>query len=645
MEQEKQLKSWYNSRKPGRGVQKAARKNGKQQAAQDQPGPSSGMRMLQPWQPDEPDEPLGTYNEAYEDELAEHPQEELQAQVEEAQHLERQSEALQALFFGAASSPKSKARSSTFEPTTTAAVKSPKAKQHDRFTPPEIPVSPPSQNQLPLASPKPSYPPSERDSLLRMLQQSALQTTLLHQVQQPQLQQHTNTAAATHLPLSNGTTTMASSTVLDQTPRFGMLSENVSPMPYSSLQYSHGGSSQSSVPIFQPVSQPVIEPFTEDEREEARRDILANLASQLGTGPTPPSPEGSDEEDFVNTEDEDSAAHFERGATNVQELVDIFKLEQQAGGSGRQFEELSMTNAVVQQLAQKHAVKLAQQAMLQNSLLQNTPDSSTDSRQPSMHPQSREQIRQLLNAGPPRQTETRDDHGHAANGHPAAFSSPYAPHAQDRQIANINEAESSRHPHILPPAPNQHAQQLLGLLTTKPANPPSQTHPLHTQMPQQSVKSPPASYASPSRATYVPQAPGVQSPPLSDEKAALLSLFNAATIGSSRTQDTREHIPAQIRQQASESIHPPDFADGSRRREFDSLVQQDSMTAAQLPGVDKQRHIQSLNDILRGNGVPPASQHAALPVQPTPPQPSSAGVSQQQSDLLKLFAAASMSKG
>ena len=594
--------------------------------------------MLQSWQP-EPEESMPA-----------------EVQVErpvtppnQAEVLAKTSEALQSLFFGVDTSPR-RTVEKAFVPAAAAAAKSPKSQSLPRFGSPKSQTS----ETAPMQSPKPAYPASDHraDSLLRLLQQSAMKAA---QSASPSAQLPSGNAKdllEALLPESQRNSIITStqpSTIQARSP-----ATLIPSAPGSDLRNSHNTVAVSPVypvhidqltlgqPNLQRASLPAPVPYTEDEREEARHAILASLASQLGTGPTPPSPEGSGSE-YGSREGEDDEPDLDC-ASPVQDLVEIFRTQLLEDGQNRQMGELKMTNAVMRDLEERHAVKRAREEQLVNEArarmgLQQTYQHTLS--------QSRSQILQVLQgAGQPQLT----------NG-----SSP------SRQVQQ----------EAMPVLQQQSA--LLGLLNTAQPVVPSATETLsppdtaHTllrsshgsrQSPTDLLRASQTSRHNAPPSPAGPRSPNI--PPSSngnaDKSATLLGLLQAKSQPSLRprepVQDPRQYIPQ------DQPILPDTFANGVRRQEFHNFVSQDQQLAemenrlrresaaaahVQMQQQNSQiRHVRSLAALLQhGASMPTALPDFSRPQQL--PQPyaangaynASAQPAQAQSnDLLKLFAAA-----
>ena len=264
--------------------------------------------------------------------------------------LAQNSQALQALFFGMESPVGSSAPRESFEPSTLAAAKSPKAPSTSGFSVGgrgSLESKGVLQMQplvYSITSPQHLYPSLDSDSLLRHLQQNMNHHTNLQQSQAAESNKHVAmSSAGIH---TNGTTTVVPSDIMSGTPE---------PPPFSSLPspsvsgYLKAASSPTSLPSnTQTVAFDGKPRYTEMEREEARVAILMKLASQLGTGPTPPSRQGS------NTSSDDDRID---SASPVQDLLAIFKAQMEEDGSGRQFGNMKLTTSTMKRLEEQQIQK------------------------------------------------------------------------------------------------------------------------------------------------------------------------------------------------------------------------------------------------------------------------------------------------
>lgn len=590
------------------------------------------------------------------------------------------SQALQSLFFGvaAASVPKSPlSQSGRFEPSTKAAAKSPRSSHIATFASslspndPNLPfsslptqlrytptsVSSPSGNSTKaadLASPRPYYPSGgSQDSLLRILQQSAL-TTTLHQQQQQQSQQGVSQPVAgpsgsgsywdKATTTTNGSTTAAPSTVRNITPsKKHYLSSNMASPSFTDYRES-GLSPSTFLPTSQyqqlqtqgqhqqPAQLPAI--YTDDEREEARGAILAQLASQLGAGPTPPSPDELDRHsDTEGSGDDDGAGDT---ASPVQDLLAIFRAQMQEDGSGRQIGDMKLTNAVMRRLEAEQIVRrqhdeqtrigearlVLQKQKLKEQLLENQ-NKQRQMEANKQHPRSREEImKSILQAQPP--VATRQDRSSSSD------LQARPPFHKNSQIVEGSDHKAKLLGLFSQPAPTQDAQiqvensigtsfaSTSSLEQLNNANTSSSTNGSHTYPhPMQSVS------------------------PVKNQQhtAGLLSLFNGLQPSSVKSQSTSapnkpnpaRHLTAgaplhklysdQRRRPQPEEAEPhlpADFANGNRLAEFKSLMAQDEMQQRQpdINARDLGLGLQSFEPPLPSSGLPTnqGSQNGAGPL-------------------------------
>lgn len=568
----------------------------------------------------------------------------------QAEVLAKTSEALQSLFFGVDTSPR-RTVEKAFVPAAAAAAKSPKSQSLPRFGSPKSQTS----ETAPMQSPKPAYPASDHraDSLLRLLQQSAMKAA---QSASPSAQLPSGNAKdllEALLPESQRNsiiTSTQSSTIQARSPATLMPSA-----PGSDLRNSHNAVAVSPVypvhidqltlgqPNLQRASLPAPVPYTEDEREEARHAILASLASQLWTGPTPPSPEGSGSEYDSREGEEDDEPDLDC-ASPVQDLVEIFRTQLLEDGRNRQMGELKMTNAVMRDLEERHAVKRAREEQLVNEARARMGLQQTNQHTLS---QSRSQILQVLqSAGQPQLTN-----GSSASRQVQQEAMP-ALQQQSALLGLLNTAQpvvSAATETLSPPDTAQ------TLLRSSHGSRQSPTDLLRAS--QTSRHNAPPSPAGPRSPNIPPSSNGN-----ADKSATLLGLLQAKSQPSLRprepVQDPRQYIPQ------DQPVLPNTFANGIRRQEFHDFVSQDQQLAdmenqlrrestqaaqTQMQQQTSQiRHVQSLAALLQHSGPTPNAlpdfsrpqqlpqSYAANGAYNASAQPAQA----QPNDLLKLFAAA-----